>query len=337
MNIIAPSVTVFMAAYNASKYIEVAVKSILNQTYQDFELLIVNDGSTDDTSEILKSFKDERIRIINNVENKGLTYTRNIALKEARGQFIAIMDSDDMSYPNRLAIQIDAFNDKPHLALYGGQAKMIDENQKEIGFIEESETNPDLLKVKLLFHNTFVHSSVMIRTSIFREFGGYQEPFAEDYDLFLRIAQKYAVGNSSEFFVAYRWHGSNISRTEGEKIVKQLLPIKGKLLKKIGLKSTISQQKILTNPYLWNDVSIYEYQELFRSLLLYNKQEKTFDDQILEEIIFDKWYDALIHLGGANSAKLFFSKPIFKWRYCTFKKLRKILKKSIKSIIKARK
>lgn len=326
-----------MAAYNASKYIEVAVKSILNQTYQDFELLIVNDGSTDDTSEILESFKDERIRIINNLENKGLTYTRNIALQEARGQFIAIMDSDDISYPNRLAIQIDAFKDKPDLALYGGQAKMIDENQKEIGFIKESETNPNLLKVKLLFHNTFVHSSVMIRTSVFREFGGYQEPFAEDYDLFLRIAQKYAVGNSSEFVIAYRWHGSNISRTEGEKIVKQLLPIKEKLLKKIGLKSTISQQKILTNPYIWDDVSIYEYQELFRSLLSYNKKEKAFNEQILEGIIFDKWYNALIHLGRANTLKLFFSKPMFRWKYCTFKKIRKTFKKSIKSIFKSKK
>lgn len=337
MNIISPSVTVFMAAYNASKYIEVAVKSILNQTYQDFELLIVNDGSTDDTSEILESFKDERIRIINNLENKGLTYTRNIALQEARGQFIAIMDSDDISYPNRLAIQIDAFKDKPDLALYGGQAKMIDENQKEIGFIKESETNPNLLKVKLLFHNTFVHSSVMIRTSVFREFGGYQEPFAEDYDLFLRIAQKYAVGNSSEFVIAYRWHGSNISRTEGEKIVKQLLPIKEKLLKKIGLKSTISQQKILTNPYIWDDVSIYEYQELFRSLLSYNKKEKAFNEQLLEGIIFDKWYNALIHLGRANTLKLFFSKPMFRWKYCTFKKIRKTFKKSIKSIFKSKK
>jgi len=337
MNIISPSVTVFMAAYNASKYIEVAVKSILNQTYQDFELLIVNDGSTDDTSEILESFKDERIRIINNLENKGLIYTRNIALQEARGQFIAIMDSDDISYPNRLAIQIDAFKDKPDLALYGGQAKMIDENQEEIGFIKESETNPNLLKVKLLFHNTFVHSSVMIRTSVFREFGGYQEPFAEDYDLFLRIAQKYAVGNSSEFVIAYRWHESNISRTEGEKIVKQLLPIKGKLLKKIGLKSTISQQKILTNPYLWDDVSIYEYQELFRSLLSYNKKEKAFNEQILEGIIFDKWYNAVIHLGRANTLKLFFSKPMFRWKYCTFKKIRKTFKKSIKSIFKSKK
>ncbi len=326
-----------MAAYNASKYIEAAVKSVLNQTYQDFELLIVNDGSTDNTNELLKSFKDERIRIIHNQENKGLIYTRNIALKEARGQFIAVMDSDDIAYPNRLKIQVDAFKNNPSLALYGGQAKMIDENQKEIGFIEESETDTELLKVKLLFHNTFVHSSVMIRTSVFREFGGYQEPFAEDYDLFLRIAQKYAVGNSSEFVVAYRWHGNNISKTEGEKIVRQLLPIKGKLLKKIGLKSAISQQKILTNPYIWDDVSIYEYQEFFRSLLSYNKREKAFNEQILEEVIFHKWYNAVMHLGEANTLKLFFSKPMFQWKYCNFKKIRKTFKKSIKSIIKAKK
>ena len=272
MNNISPSVTVFMATYNTSEYLEEAIESILSQTYRDFELLIVNDGSTDNTSEILETFQDERIRIINNIENKGLTYTRNIALKEARGQFIAVMDSDDIAYPNRLAIQVEAFEKDSALALYGGQAKMIDENQKEIGFIEESETDPELLKVKLLFHNTFVHSSVMMRTAVFREFAGYQEPFAEDYDLFLRIAQKYAVANSSEFIVAYRWHGSNVSKTQGEKIVKRLLPIKEKLLKKMELKSGLNQQKILTHPYIWDVVSIYEYRDLYISLLEYIKR-----------------------------------------------------------------
>ena len=177
----------------------------------------------------------------------------------------------------------------------------------------------------------------MMRTAVFREFAGYQEPFAEDYDLFLRIAQKYAVANSSEFIVAYRWHGSNVSKTQGEKIVKRLLPIKEKLLKKMELKSGLNQQKILTHPYIWDDVSIYEYRDLYISLLEYNKRKKAFGEQILEQIIFEKWYIIVMHLGGVNTMKLFFSNPIFKWEYCTFKQMRKTFKKSIKSIFKSKK
>ena len=102
-----PIVTVFMAAYNAAQFIEKSIQSILNQTFNDFELLIVDDGSTDNTLEIIRSFTDDRITIIENKINRGLIYTRNLAIQYARGTYLAIQDSDDISLPNRLERQFE--------------------------------------------------------------------------------------------------------------------------------------------------------------------------------------------------------------------------------------
>ena len=330
-----PTVTVFMAAYNAREYIREAINSILNQTYNNFELLIVDDGSTDDTSLILKEFDDERIRIIENKKNQGLTYTRNIALTEAKGEFLAIMDSDDVSLPDRLKIQIAAFRINPSLALYGGQAKVIDYNSKEIGMIHESETDPELLKIRLLFQNTFVHSSVMMRTEVFREMNGYQEQFAEDYDLFLRIAHKYPVANSSAFVVLYRTHDNNISRKHGNEIVNRLLPIKEKVLIRSGLPSDINHQKMLTNPFIWFEIPIQTYRSFYSTLILNNRDNKIYNEELFEQYIFNRWYDVITHMGGINTFTLFFVRPLFKWKYCSFKRLLKMFQKSFKQFRKA--
>lgn len=329
-----PRVTVFMAAYNASEHIKEAINSILNQTYANFELLIVNDGSTDTTAEIVAAFSDNRIRTIDNGDNKGLIYTRNIALLEAKGELLAIMDSDDIASRDRLALQVAAFDNNPALALYGGQAKVIDEKNNVVGAIQETETNPDLLKIRLLFHNTFVHSSVMMRTAVFREMGGYQEPFAEDYDLFLRISNKYHVANSSSLLVSYRMHGQNVSNKKGVEIINRLLPIKGKLLTSMGLPADSDYQKIMALPYIWQEVSVEKYKDLYAKILNQNKRITRFNEALLEEYMFNKWYDVVFQLGKEKSFGLFLAKPMFSWKYSTFKQFRKTFKKSLKSIFK---
>ena len=100
-------ITVFMPVYNSERYLKEAIDSILNQSYKNFELLIINDGSTDSSIDIIKSYNDSRIKLINNDCNKGLPYTRNLGLKLAKGDYIAIMDSDDISYIHRLKKQIE--------------------------------------------------------------------------------------------------------------------------------------------------------------------------------------------------------------------------------------
>src|SRR5690606_28917246 len=110
-----PLVTVFMPVYNSEQYIREALESILNQTYQNLDILLVDDGSTDRSVEIIKSYQDTRIRLIQNEKNMGIPYTRNVGLKEAKGKYIAIMDSDDIAVSNRIERQIQYLETNPHI------------------------------------------------------------------------------------------------------------------------------------------------------------------------------------------------------------------------------
>jgi len=125
-----PEVTVLMSVYNGEKYLREAIDSILNQTFTDFEFLIVNDGSTDRTAEILRSYDDPRIIIINNEKNIGLTKSLNIGLRMAKGEYIARMDADDVSMPERLQKQIELLNQKKNTGLVGTYYTIINEKGK---------------------------------------------------------------------------------------------------------------------------------------------------------------------------------------------------------------
>lgn len=128
-----PQITVFMAAYNQADFIKQSIDSILTQSFSDFELIVVNDGSTDDTAIIVESFTDNRIRLVNNDGNKGLIYTRNRLLTLARGEYIAILDGDDIAQPDRLKLQYNFLSANPEIALCGGHATIIDENGDKTG------------------------------------------------------------------------------------------------------------------------------------------------------------------------------------------------------------
>ncbi len=128
-----PKVSVIMSVYNGDKYLREAIESILNQTFTDFEFIIVNDGSTDNSLEIIESYDDERIKTINNKKNIGLTKSLNKALKFAKGKYIARQDADDVSLPNRFEKQVEYLDSHPEVALVGTSVYLIDENGKIIG------------------------------------------------------------------------------------------------------------------------------------------------------------------------------------------------------------
>ncbi|ULT22456.1 glycosyltransferase [Sphingobacterium sp. E70] len=232
-----------MPAYNAGKYIKESISSILNQTYTHFELLIINDGSTDNTLEIISGFSDQRIRVINNAQNMGLLYTRNLALIEVNTEFIAIMDSDDVAMPERLAIQLKELYDNPNIALIGSQASMIDENGKIIQEKMYPVIDEELLKASIPFYNAFVHSSVMIRSNVLRDLGGYKEDYAEDYDLFLRAATQYRIKNLPDILIHYRNHVSGISKEQVDQMDGNIEKIKAKYLSLLQLPSEKNTRK----------------------------------------------------------------------------------------------
>lgn len=204
---IRPKVSVIMSAYNSGEYIEVAILSILNQTLKDFELIIIDDCSTDNAPEVIKKYQelDQRIVAIRNQANSGVAFSRNNGIKLAKASYIAVMDSDDIAYPERLEKQYKYMKENPDVALAGCGAEIMDENgrilKKRIGL-----TDPDEIKFRMLLRNPFIHSTVFYRKKHFEEFGGYDKEYeySEDYNFFSALAVKHRLASIPEILVKYR-------------------------------------------------------------------------------------------------------------------------------------
>jgi glycosyltransferase involved in cell wall biosynthesis len=204
----APRVTVLMPVYNAEAFVAQSAASILNQTFGDFELLVVDDGSTDATSEILRSYDDRRLRIIRNPENLGLTRSLNIGLSEARGALVARQDADDISYPERLECQVAFLDAHPDVPALGAQFHSIDGRgrRRPLHLWMKCETSLGI-RWQLIFENALIHSSVMFRRDVVADlFHGYDETFQrnQDFDLWTRIARRYPLRNLHETLISLR-------------------------------------------------------------------------------------------------------------------------------------
>ncbi|MCP8319033.1 MAG: glycosyltransferase, partial [Candidatus Methylarchaceae archaeon HK01B] len=139
-----PKITILMSVYNGEKYLREAIDSILNQTFKDFEFLIINDGSTDRTVEILRSYHDSRIKIITNEKNMGLTKSLNKGLKIARSEYVARMDADDISYPRRLEVQYEYMKKNPDVGIVGSWNDVIDDKGNTIDYRKHSLSSEDI-------------------------------------------------------------------------------------------------------------------------------------------------------------------------------------------------
>lgn len=214
---IMPKISVILPVYNASAFLKKAIDSIILQTYTDWELIVINDGSTDNSEEIILSYTDKRIKYYNNETNLGLITSLNKAILLCSGEYIARMDADDISLPERFTKQINFLDKNRDYAMCGSFAQIIDSLDNITGKIIHVTDN-DYLKVNLLFSVPFVHPSMMIRSDIFNEALFDKEYLhAEDYDLWTRISKNHKVANIPDFLLKYRWHTTNVSVTNSKK------------------------------------------------------------------------------------------------------------------------
>jgi glycosyltransferase involved in cell wall biosynthesis len=214
-----PSISVIMSVYNGERYLKEAIESILNQTFTDFEFIIVNDKSTDNSAKIISGFNDPRIVVIENSENIGLTKSLNKALKVARGEYIARMDCDDISLPKRFEIQKKFMDENMNIVLLGGKTIIINNEGTETGKKDVIQ-NPLELKFRLLISNQISHSTVMFRTAIVIELGGYNEEYryVQDYELWSRLNKLgYLISNIDEALLKYRFHAESITQNLNSK------------------------------------------------------------------------------------------------------------------------
>lgn len=206
-----PRVSVVMSVFNGEPYLREAVDSIANQTFADFEFIIVDDGSTDGTADILKSYDDPRIQVIDQ-ENRGLTASLNQAAGLANGRLIARMDADDISEPTRLEKQVMFMKANRDVGLVGTWYFEIDGQNRKRAEKEFPVADYDLRKT-MIRYNPFCHGSVMFRKALFDKVGGYDESFkkAQDYDLWFKMVSRAKLANIPEYLFQRRYTNDNIS------------------------------------------------------------------------------------------------------------------------------
>src|ERR1700733_10143379 len=223
----APTVSVVLSVRNGGSDLPQALDTILKQSFADFELIAINNGSTDGTRECLDQIVDPRVRVYHQ-EDMGLAAALNRGISLARGRYIARQDHDDLADPSRIAKQVAFLDAHPDHALVGTRAQ-IWVGDAPSGRFHDHPTENDILRFDLLLNNPFVHSSPMMRKTALDRVGGYTSDPArqppEDYELWSRIARHYRVGNLGERLTVYREVPSSMSRAGGRPFLEKLVTI----------------------------------------------------------------------------------------------------------------
>ena len=221
MNIKSPKVSVIMTSYNAADYILESIESIINQSYADWELILVENGSKDGTDKIIKKINDKRFKILYLKENIGRTSALNLALKNASGNYIAVLDADDIADTDRLINQINFLEENESIGLLASWAEVIDENSKKIGQLKPS-LNSNEINEQLTWTNPIVHSSVMYRRELAVKVGGYPKRmiWCQDYGLYISLAKVTQLHIEPFFHVKWRLNPNGMSTSSASKILK---------------------------------------------------------------------------------------------------------------------
>lgn len=215
-----PSVSVLMTVYNAEPWLREAIDSVIAQSFENWELITIQNGSTDASPAILASYADPRIRVISVAENMGRTLALRHAFDLARGEYVAVLDADDVAAPARLARQVEFLDRHESVVLVGAWTKRIDGAGRELGAwtppTEEAE-----LRDRLGYDNPIVHSAAMYRAGAAREVGGYpaEYPYAQDCGLWIRLAERGAVAMIGEFLASHRTLPGSMTRSRESQVM----------------------------------------------------------------------------------------------------------------------
>ena len=204
--------TVLMSVHNGSRYLKDAINSILNQTYRNFLFIIIDNASTDNSGDIIRKYNDSRIKLIKFTEKTNLATALNHGLALAKTKYVARIDADDISHPDRFSLQIEFLQKNPEIALLGSSCEYIDTNNEVIGkwiaYVDHTQIINAFSK-----HNPFAHSSVIFNKNVVLEFSGYSEnlEYAQDLSLWVKISSKYKTANINELLTQIRIHDNQIT------------------------------------------------------------------------------------------------------------------------------
>lgn len=283
-----PLISIIMSVYNEEVYLEESLRSIFNQTIGDYELIIVDDCSTDKTVEIIRSFKDPRVKLIINDINMGLTKNLNKALKLCRGDFIARMDGDDICMPDRLRRQVDYMNQHPEYMLTGCQTRTFGEQN----MTWRLKDNPEKLKIMMLLRPVLAHPTFMMRRELIFDKGFcYDESFrsAQDYELAQRVSEVYPIGIVQEVLLKYRTHKKQVSSKSGGTQFANADRIRERQLKRLGVVLDETMRKVY-NSWVKEEKNLEaetfcRAQELIHIFCRANEEKKIYSSDLMEKTL----------------------------------------------------
>jgi glycosyltransferase involved in cell wall biosynthesis len=291
-----PEVTVLMPVYNCKSFVREAIESILDQTFTNFELIVIDDASTDGTAEIVQSYNDPRIVFIQKPQNTGYTRSLNTGLQMARGEFIARMDGDDISRPTRLDKQVAHFRSHPDVLLVGTLFRIIDGRKPRY-----SPLTHDAIKVYFLHHNYLQHPTAMMRREVVSKYNLRYNPAyepAEDYKLWSEVICVGKVEVLNEVLLDYRMYGGQTSSTRSQEQEKQVdrirLEMACRLLGKTPIDETTARLHLqLIKNETDKDLSLRKIDEWVKELLKANAEKGEFNQNELQVFLRNKQLDII--------------------------------------------
>ena len=300
MNDSPTKVTILMPVYNGEAYLRTAIDSILTQTYPDFEFLIIDDGSTDNSSEIIRSYQDERIRYISNSENLGINKTLNKGIRLAKGKYIARMDSDDISLPHRIAKQVEFMDTNINVAICGSWVQTYGNNNS----LWKYPVSDEEIRCNLLFESALAHPSIIMRRSIFSDGSNFYNESshfrkAQDYELWTRVSKKYALANIPAALLHYRQHEINLEEKSKNTQASIADTIREQQLKSFRIDFSPDELTLHCKIARWAFEPTLQFVDAagawLSKIAMTNKINNFYNPDLLNIILATRWWQVCLH------------------------------------------
>ncbi len=300
---LSPSVSVVMPVYNAEDYLEESVESILGQSLRDFEFIIIDDGSTDESPKILDQYQelDSRVRVLHE-PNSGIAASLNLAIRMAAGKYIARMDADDISLPNRLARQVEFMEGRPEVGVCGTGCRHFGDRRG----VATPAADFDKIRCQLLFWPVMVHPTVMMRREvILREGLFYRTDFeeGEDYELWYRFSQCCRMANVPETLVSVRMHGGQKHQRRDEFLDRWANIVRREAIRALGIEPTDEDirlhQSICRGNYAKSRDCVEKAENWLCRLLEASEKNHVLDPATLAQVVFECWCRVCAFGGGS--------------------------------------
>jgi glycosyltransferase involved in cell wall biosynthesis len=323
-----------MPIYNGEAFLREATDSILSQTYSDFDFLVIDDGSSDTSAAIIRTYSDPRIQLLQNTKLVGIVESLNNGLDLARGEYVARMDCDDISLSQRLARQVAFMDSHPEVGACGMWVKTMGE---PAGDVWQHPTDPEIVKCRLLFESVIAHPSAMMRRNFFGEAGlSYRNsyPCAEDYDLWVRCAKNFPLLNIPDVLLLHRIHSGQVGLRNGQDQRAAAKQIRLAQVENLGIKPTNAElelhQSVSTLEFQASKRFITQVDAWLQRLQAANEKTCIYPEPAFSRVLGERWF-AVCNAApalGLFTWKMFWRSPLSRAADLRFKKKVRLLVKT---------